>query len=138
VELNKAIRIGYASALSSISAPIYDAYAIPEQASYPYVLIGSQTNVQRVVKRTKIYDATVTVDIVTGSQETIGRSQSEDIAEEIENIITPDTFTDLNIEANGYKIGDTIKISDNYITSKNDVNYVYRKIITFKHIISKL
>lgn len=138
MELNKAIRIGYANALSGISAPIYDAYAIPEQASYPYVLIGSQTNVQRVVKRNKTFDATVVIDIVTGSINTIGRGQSEDIAEEIESIITPDTFTDINIEVNGYKIGDTLKINDNYITSKNDVYYVYRKILTFKHIISKL
>lgn len=139
MELNKAIRTGYFTALKDvISAPIYDAFAIPEQVNYPYVLISSQTNNQRIVKRCKFYDATVVIDIVTGSQNPKGKAESENIAEEIENIITPDTYTDINIEANGYKIGDTIKINDNYLTQKNDVFYVVRKIITFKHIISKL
>ena len=139
MELNKAIRTGYFTALNGvINAPVYDAFAVPEQANYPYVLISSQTNTQRIVKRNKVYDATVIIDIVTGSQNPKGKSESENIAEEIENIITPDTYIDLNIEANGYKIGDTIKINDNYLMQKNDVHYVVRKIITFKHIISKL
>lgn len=139
MELNKAIRTGYFTALSGvISVPIYDAFAVPEQANYPYVLLSSQTNIQRIVKRNKVYDATVAIDIVTGSQTPKGKAESENIAEEIENIITPDTYIDLNIEANGYKIGDTIKINDNYLMQKNDVHYVVRKIITFKHIISKL
>lgn len=139
MELNKAIRTGYFTALSGvISVPVYDAFAVPEQANYPYVLVSSQTNMQRIVKRNKVYDATVVIDIVTGSQNPKGKAESENIAEEIENIITPDTYIDLNIEANGYKIGDTIKINDNYLMQKNDVHYVVRKIITFKHIISKL
>ena len=139
MELNKAIRTGYFTALKNvISAPIYDAFAIPEQVNYPYVLISSQTNLPRIVKRCKVYDATVTVDIVTASKDPKGKAESENIAEEIEDIITPNTYTDINIEAYGYKIGDTIKINDNYINQKNDVYYVVRKIITFKHIISKL
>ena len=61
----------------------------------------------------------------------------EDIAEEIENIVNPDTYIDLDITANGYKIGNTFRIGDNNLTARNDLYYVYRKILTYGHIVSK-
>ena len=78
------------------------------------------------------------VDIVTGSTDPIGRSESEDIAEQITDIITPDNFKDLDLTALGYQLGNTEIESDNYINSKNDVYYLFRKIITFKHLTIKL
>lgn len=139
MELSKAVRTGYYQALSGvISAPVYDAFAIPEQPGYPYVLISSQTSVQRTIKRCKAYDVTITIDIVTGSESQIGMSQAEDIAEEIENIVNPDTYVDLDITANGYRIGNTFRIGDGQITSRNDLYYVYRKLISYSHIVSKI
>lgn len=139
MELSKAVKTGYFSALSgNISAPVYDAFAIPEQAQYPYVIISSQTSVQRTVKRCKVYDLSVNLDIVTGSQDTIGMSQAEDIAEEIENIVNPDTFEDIDITTNGYRIADTRRLSDGQLTGKNDLYYIYRKIITYSHLIHKI
>lgn len=139
MELSKAVRTGYYQALSGvISAPVYDAFAIPEQPQYPYVLISSQTSVQRTIKRCKAYDITIVIDIVTGSQSQIGMSQAEDIAEEIENIVNPDTYVDLDITANGYKIGNTFRVGDNNLTARNDLYYVYRKILTYGHIVSKI
>src|SRR5690606_1682288 len=102
--LSKAVRTGYYTALSGvISAPVFDAFALPNSVDYPYVLISSQTSVQRSIKRCKVYDLSIVIDIVTGSPNVIGMSQAEDIAEEIENIINPDTFQDIDIRANGYK-----------------------------------
>lgn len=139
MELSKAVRTGYYTALSGvISAPVFDAFALPNNIDYPYVLISSQTSVQRTVKRCKVYDLSIVIDIVTGSPNVIGMSQAEDIAEEIENIINPDTLEDIDIRANGYKIGDTRRIADNQITTKNEVNYIFRKLITYSHIIHKI
>ena len=139
MELSKAVRTGYYQALSGvISAPVYDAFAVPSQPQYPYVLISSQTSVQRTIKRCRAYDVSITIDIVTGSESQIGMSQAEDIAEEIENIINPDTYVDIDITAYGYKIGNTFRIGDGQLTARNNLYYVYRKILNYSHIVSKL
>lgn len=139
MELSKAVRTGYYQALSgNISAPVYDAFAIPERPQYPYVLISSQTSVQRTIKRCKAYDVSITLDIVTGSTDQIGMEQAEDIAEEIENIVNPDTFVDIDISGNGYRIGNTVRLGDSHLTGRNKLYYIYRKILNYSHIVSKL
>lgn len=144
MELSRAIRTGYYTALNGnvthkgSTVPVFDDFATAEGVDYPYILLSSQNNVQRFIKRCKNYDSTIVVDIVTGSNRPIGRADSEDIAEQIEDIINPNGLDCIDITANGYKIGNTFKIADNNIVSKNDVNYVYRKILTYSHIISKI
>lgn len=139
MELSKAIRTGYYTALNgNISAPVYDVYAIPEGVKYPYVLLSSQTSIQGNLKRCKKYDATILLDIVTGSTDPIGREQSENIAEEIENIINPDSFADIDLSSNGYSIGNTTRGSDYDMGDKNGAYYVFRKLIRYEHLISKL
>lgn len=139
MELSKAVRTGYYSALNgNISAPVYDQFAIPERPSYPYVLISSQTSVQRTIKNCKAYDVSITLDIVTGSREEIGMEQAEDIAEEIDDIINPDSYVDIDITANGYKITDTIRAADNHLSSRNNIYYIFRKLVTYNHLVSKL
>lgn len=136
MELSKALRTGYFTALSgNISAPVYDAFAIPENVGYPYVLISSQNSVQRFIKGCKAYDVRIVLDVVTGNTDPIGMSDAEDISEEIENIVN--NGSDLDISANGYTIGNTYRIGDNQLNAKNDLFYIYRKILTYGHIISK-
>lgn len=138
MELSKAVRTGYYIALSgNISAPVYDQFAIPERAGYPYVIISSQTTVQRTIKKCKAYDVSITLDIVTGSRDQIGMGQAEDISEEIDDIINPDSFTDIDISANGYRILDTRRAADNHLSSRNNLYYIFRKLVTYNHIVSK-
>lgn len=145
MEINKAIRVEYFSALSgnildknSNAITIYDAFAIPEDVIYPYILLSAQTASQLVIKRCKRYTTTMLVDIVTGSQSVKGRSESEDIAEQIESIINPDSGIDLDLTSNGYQLGNTIKESDTYLTNKNNTYYIVRKLLTYKHLTVKL
>lgn len=144
MELSKALRVGYFNALdgnvtyNGFDVPVFDAYALPEGISYPYILLSSQTSVQGNLKRCKRYNASILIDIVTGSTDPIGRSDSEDIAEQIEDIINPDSFEDLNINVNGYDIGNTSRAGDNDLSDKNGVYYIFRKLITYDHIITKL
>lgn len=144
MELSKAIRTAYFTALDgnilfeSKVVPVFDAFALPEGIPYPYILLSSQTSVQGNLKRCKRYNASILIDIVTGSTDPIGRSDAEDISEQIEDIINPDSFADLNVNANGYDIGNTSRAGDNDLSDKNGVYYIFRKLITYDHIITKI
>lgn len=144
MELSKAIRTAYFTALNgnvtfnSNIVPVFDAYAIPDGVTYPYILLSSQTSNQLSIKRCKRYNASILIDIVTGSTDTIGRSDAEDIAEQIENIINPDTFTDPDLSTYGYQLGNTTREGDNDISDKNNIYYVYRKLLTYSFLAVKL
>lgn len=139
MELSKAVRTGYFQALSGIGYPIFDAYA-PDDINInpPYVLLSTQTSVQEGIKRCKAYDVSITVDIVTEYSSTMGRSLSEDIAELIEDIINPDTFEDIDLSPYGYSVVDTTRGNDRSIETKTKNTYLYRKLITYNHLITKL
>ena len=145
MEINKAIRTAYFTALNgnvldkdANEVPFYDAFAIPDDISYPYILLSSQTANQKVIKHCKRYTTTMLIDVVTGSKSIKGRSESEDIAEQIENIVNPDSGIGLNLTDNGYQLGNTIKESDTYLTIINESYYIVRKLITYKHLTVKL
>lgn len=142
MELSLSLRTAFYGALNGNitsngeNVPIYDVFAIPEQPKYPYILLSSQTAEQRGVKRCKQYNASILIDIVTGSTDPIGRQQSEEIAGQIEDIVIPPDFTDL-IAPGGYVIGDTVREQDFEDTNKNDIYYIYRKLIRYSMLISK-
>lgn len=79
MEISKAIRTGYFSVLdgnithNGDVVPVYDAFAVPEDVTYPYILLSTQNNIQRIIKRCKVYDSSILIDIVTGSPEPIGK-----------------------------------------------------------------
>jgi len=71
MELSKAVRTAYFTALdgnvtfNALPVPVFDAYALPDGVSYPYILLSSQTSNQLTIKRCKRYNTSVLVDIVT-------------------------------------------------------------------------
>lgn len=144
MELSKAIRTAYYTALdgnvlfNALPVPVYDAFAIPDGIPYPYILLSSQTSNQLSIKRCKRYNSSILIDIVTGSTDPIGRSDAEDIAEQIENIINPDTFIDLDLSSYGFQLGNATRDGDNDLSDKNNIYYIYRKLITYNHLIVKL
>jgi hypothetical protein len=141
MELSKAIRTAYENALmgnvtfNSEVVPVYDAFAIPEQKGYPYILLSSQTSNQLKIKRCKRYNASILIDIVTGSTDPIGRSNAEDIAEQIDNIVSPTTFKDLDLSAYDYQICDTYRDNDTDLSDKNNIYYIFRKLLTYNHLV---
>lgn len=144
MELSKAIRTAYYIALNgnvtfeSVVVPVFDAYALPDGVPYPYILLSSQTSNQLQIKRCKRYNASILIDIVTGSTDPIGRSDAEDIAEQVENIVNPDTFLDPDLSAYGYQLGNTTREGDNDLSDKNNIYYVYRKLLTYSFLAVKL
>lgn len=144
MNVSTAIRIGYFQALNGNividgdAVPVYDAYSIPEGVKYPYIIISTQTEVERRVKWCRMYEATVLLDIVTGSLGISGRRQSEDIADQIEPIVNPITGPQIDITANGYKIGDTERAFSENLEDKNDVFYIYRKLLRYRLLVEKI
>lgn len=144
MEVSLAIRKGYFDALNgnvsynSVDLGIYDAYAVPEDVAYPYILLSSQVESQRLQKDCKTYDANILIDVVTGDLNPIGRQQSEEIADQIEDIINPDSRVNIDIESDGYKIGSTNRLEGSDLTAKNNQYYVFRKLIRYQHIICKI
>src|SRR6478609_8086583 len=144
MELSKAVRTAYFTALNgnitfnSNVVPIFDAYAVPDGVSYPYILLSSQTSNQLTIKRCKRYNTSIFIDIVTGSTDPIGRSDAEDIAEQVDAIINPDTFIDIDLSAYGYQLGNTLRDGDNDLTDKNGLYYIYRKLLTYNFLIIKI
>lgn len=144
MELSKAIRTAYYTALNgqvlhnAIPVPVYDAFAVPDGIPYPYILLSSQTSNQLSIKRCKRYNSSILIDIVTGSTDPIGRSDAEDIAEQIEDIINPDTYLDIDLSAYNYQLGNTFRDGDTDLTDKNGLYYIYRKLLTYSFLIVKL
>lgn len=144
MELSKAIRTAYYTALDNavnfkgLYVPVFDAFAIPNGVKYPYILLSSQTSNQLRIKRCKRYNASILIDIVTGSTDPIGRSDAEDIAEQIDNIVSPMTFQDLDLSAYDYQICDTYRDNDTDLSDKNSTYYIFRKLLTYNHIVVML
>jgi len=144
MELSKAVRSAYYTALdgnvlfNALPVPIFDAFALPDGIPYPYILLSSQTSNQLSIKRRKRYNSSILIDIVTGSTDPIGRSDAEDIAEQVENIVNPDTFEDIDLSSYGYQLGNTNRGSDSDLTDKNNMYYIYRKLLTYNFLIIKL
>ncbi len=144
MELSKAVRTAYYTALDGLITfnsnvvPIFDAYAVPDGVSYPYVLLSSQTSNQLAIKRCKRYSASILFDIVTGSTDPIGRNDAEDIAEQIDNIVSPMTFEDIDLSSYGYQLMNTTRDNDTDLSDKNNLYYVYRKLMNYNFLILKL
>lgn len=143
MELSQAIRTGYFQALNGnvlhngTAVRIFDVFAL-SGADYPYILLSSQTGGQRGQKTGKVYEATILIDIVTGGLTPIGRAQSEGIAEQIENIINPDSNIDLDITQYGYHIGQTVREEDSDLGDKREQYFIHRKLMRYRHLVSKL
>lgn len=138
---SKALRTGYYTALNgnvtynSALVKFYDSYQKPTDSEQFYVLLSTQTSSQRGLKQNgKVYDDTILIDIVTKFPKPVGRAVSEEIAEQIENIID----AGIDLTAYGYKIGNTNLESDTDMEAKNDQYYIFRKLMRYKHLIDKL
>ena len=133
MDISLAIKSGYFSNLSpAIGVPVYDAFAVPENASYPYVIISNIDVQEELDSKCKSFDATVTLDIVTGFSSPTGMNRAWEIAEDIEDIINPSSRTPIDLSANGYEIGQTRSSSVNNQFG-TDNYWIYRCIKTYSH-----
>ena len=136
MDLSKALKAGYFQALyPEIGVPIYDAFSIPEMATYPYVIISSITTSEIANTSCKKFNADVTLDIVTGFTRPTGMDQAFDIAEDIEAIINPTNKVDINITAYGWRIGNTNLSTSDSVQLRTSEYWIYRNVRTYSHIV---
>ena len=136
MDLSKALKSGYYQALyPEIGVPIYDAFSIPENAAYPYVIISDITTNEIQNADCKKFNAEVTLDIVTGFTRPTGMDQALDIAEDIDDIINPMDMDDINITAYGWRVGETRLNSSNGVQLRTGEYWIYRNIRTYFHIV---
>jgi len=136
--VEKAIGDAYFQALSpEIGYNVYRAFSVPENASYPYVIITQIDVNQIIVSGCKKWSVNVTLDIVTGFKSPTGNGQANTIADLIEDIINPDSGIDISISS-PYVIGDTRNTLSRNLESRSDNFYIYRNIRTYQHTIGKL
>lgn len=136
MDISLALKTGYFQALNpEIGVPIYDAFSVPESAVYPYVIIAEIAVSERIPNGCKIYNATVTLDVVTGFNSPTGMNTAWNISEYITNIINPMNLQDLDIEGNGWVIGETRLVGSNPIQLRSNTFYIYRNLLTFSHIV---
>jgi len=131
--IETAIGNAYFKALSpEIGYPVYRAFAVPESASFPYVIISTIDVNQVIPSGCKKWRVSVTLDIVTGFASPTGNTQANTIANLIENIINPDSMLDISIEL-PYTIGDTRNTLSKPLENKSDNYWIYRNLRTYQH-----
>jgi hypothetical protein len=141
MELSEAIRIGYRAALATVQlnglpVPVFGEGSIKENQQSPYIIITTFTGAQRIVDRCKVYECTQLIDIVTESQSPKGFGDALNIADQVENLINPVSFIDVDITANGYRIGNTFTLETRPMFTKSNISYVYRVLKRFSHVVS--
>lgn len=113
---------------------VYDAFSIPEGANYPYILLTSQSDSERLTKGRRPSDGDVMIEAVTGFKSPEGMELAEELMSQVNALVNPRDRSDFPVI--GYELGD-IRVSRSYnLTAKNDIYYVYRKIIIYSYIIS--
>lgn len=144
MDLNQAIKTAYFKALKGNIlqdgevVPVVDSFAIPTNLTYPYIVLNTISTKQISVKRCFIYDAFAQVDIVTGSINNIGTEKSNEISENVQKILIPLDFTDLDLNSYGFEIAKSELSSNLNISDKSDNIYLFRKILTIQHLINKI
>ena len=134
MNVHEALVRGYVTTISGLGYSVYQESAVPENADYPFVLISTVQVIQRFAKPCLVYEAFVTVDIVTGSLSPVGNLQALGIAEDIDDAINP-ANSDITI-GGGWVVGSTYLQSSNNISSRSNEKYIYRNLLTYRHLIS--
>ena len=137
MDLTEALQRGYYQALTPLGYQVYSAYAVPENVNYPFILISTISNNQLTVDRPCIiHEAFITVDIVTGFLNPLGRAQALEISHAIENVINPDDGTPFPIPEPWVNTGSWLQ-NNGTLESKANNYYIYRVVKTYRHLISK-
>jgi len=136
MDLSLALKTAYFQALSpEIGVSVYDAFAIPESVSYPYVIISSVDVTEDVNSGCKSWNATVTLDVVTGFGNPTGMNSAWEIGGLIEAIINPNSRASIDLSSGGYKCIQTRLSGSTAIQLRSDNYWIYRNIRSYSHLI---
>lgn len=137
MDIKEAIQTGYVSALNGLGYPIYTAYAVPEILDYPFILISNISLSQRQIDAPcKVFEVFGIIEVITGYKNPIGNLESLRIGEDIQDIVNPDNGISIDLPV-GWRIGDTSLQNSTTLESKSNNYYIYRNVMTFRHLTTK-
>ena len=110
--------------------PCYDTFA-PDNAVFPYILIGNQTQADDKDNQQNNYITTIILDVVTASIAPYGRLDADSIADAILQIVClyPENYLQLQVG----KIVTAKLIQQTSLSSITDTNVVHREILTIEN-----
>ena len=130
------VRKGYWTALNNTITykgtlvPCYDTFA-PDNAVFPYILIGNQTQADDKDNQEYNYITTIILDVVTAAIAPYGRLDADSIADAILQIVClyPENYISLDVG----KIVTAKLIQQISLSSITDTNVVHREILTIEN-----
>jgi hypothetical protein len=130
------IRKAYWTALNNtinfkgLLVPCYDTFA-PDNAQFPYILIGNQTQEDDKDNQEYNYITTITLDVVTAGIAPYGRIDADLIADSILQIVClyPENYLALQVG----KIVTAKLVQQTSLSSITDTNIVHREIMTIEN-----
>jgi len=135
MDISKAIKTAIFQALSpAIGVPVYEAFAIPESATYPYVIISSIDANEDLNSKCKSFRVNVLIDIVTGYSSPKGSNAALDISESVENIINPNSRNYIDMTSLGYQIGQ-VRSNSQMVQLRTDNYWIYRALKSYDMIV---
>lgn len=117
--------------LNSVAVSVYDTMA-PNEASYPYIILSTQTAVDDSVKRCQGQEVTMLLDIVTGFTGAVSRVPIDTISNQIFQLINPANMDFINTGPD-LRVISTRLLSDTTMAGQNDVYKTLRRLIRFGH-----
>jgi hypothetical protein len=110
--------------------PCYDTFA-PDNAQFPYILIGNQTQEDDKDNQEYNYITTITLDVVTAKVAPYGRLDADLIADSILQIVClyPENYLALQVG----KIVTAKLVQQTSLSSITDTNIVHREIMTIEN-----
>jgi hypothetical protein len=130
------IRKAYWTALNNtinfkgLLVPCYDTFA-PDNAQFPYILIGNQTQEDDKDNQEYNYITTINLDVVTAGIAPYGRIDADLIADLILQIVClyPENYLALQVG----KIVTAKLVQQTSLSSITDTNIVHREIMTIEN-----
>lgn len=110
--------------------PCYDTFA-PDNAVFPYILIGNQTQTDDKDNQQYNYVTTIVLDVVTASIAPYGRLDADTIADRILQAVClyPSNYLLLDVG----KIVTAKLVQQTSLSSITDTNVVHREILTIEN-----
>lgn len=132
------IRKAYNALLTGLGYTCFD-YKATDNATKPYIILSSQTSSSDNTKNSFGNIATINLDIVTSFQDGYGgRKGLDEMVNNILEAVLPSPDANV-IQATGFNVYSTKKVIDYDIEPlPQETQTIYRRIITFEHLIEQL
>jgi len=132
------VRKAYNTLISGLGYTVYD-FKAPDNAVFPYIILGSQTSQSESTKSSFDNRVTINIDVVTSFDDSYGSRKPLDLI--IDTILTaamPQVGVS-GVTVTGFLIYSTKKVIDfDFEPIVSDTQTIYRRVITIEHLLEQI